>query len=177
MHKVPVVRLPIMAFCDMIKKEGDKMKTLIRLFSHCCIYTVLITLGFCVFIKASGELTDAAIRIDQYLILFAFSALLALTELLFLIPVLPSVAKWLMHYTLSCVVFCVVFSSMGKLAVSDFSRLLAAILVYSAIYVVCVFVFLLFRLIVRKFDKTNPIQKTKNKKQKENEKPYKNLFQ
>lgn len=112
------------------------MKTFYRILAQGCIICTAITVAFCLFIKFSHTLSEAAMTLTQYLIILLFSLLVAGANQLFRLRVLPLFAKLSVHCAALCLAFCAVFIGFSKITVSSPSVVFVVIFVFVLAYAV-----------------------------------------
>ena len=132
------------------------MKQLEKFFSHASIYTVLISLVWCSF---SSMVKMSGISLSSYLLILSFSLILSSAEYIFTLNKINKVLQYLIHYTVLCVAFNVIFVSLRK-SDPDYefkaSMVFAAIFLFSVLYAVFFLVFFF----INKSKKKNQKKKT-----------------
>lgn len=110
------------------------MKQLEKFISHACIYTVFISLVWCSF---SSVVNMSGISLSSYLLILSFSLILSSAEHIFSLDRLHKVLQYLLHYTVLCIAFNVIFVALRK-SDPDYefkpSMIFAAIFLFSVIY-------------------------------------------
>ena len=136
------------------------MKQLEKFISHACIYTVLLSLIWCSF---SSMVKMSGISLSSYLLILSFSLILSSAEYIFSLDGLHKVLQYVLHYTVLCIAFNVIFVALRK-SDPDYefkaSMIFAAIFLFSVIY--GVFFSLLF--LINKAAKTGEKKKTSDAK-------------
>lgn len=120
------------------------VKTLFRLLRAAAAYCTLIAGVFFGF-AAIGGLGGYGMRADQFLVLFICGLVLAAAEYLFCIRALAPLCRWLFHYLAVIASLLTVFAVAGKFGGQGASRVLVAFVLLSALYVLAVCIFFLYR--------------------------------
>ncbi len=117
------------------------MKQLEKFFSHTCIYTVLISLMWCSF---SSMVKTSGISLSSYLLILSFSLILSSAEYIFVFDKINKALQYLLHYTVLCIAFNVIFVALRK-SDPDYefkaSMIFAAIFLFTVLYAVFFFIF------------------------------------
>ena len=142
------------------------MKAAIRTISSCCVYSTILTTILCFYMEHTDNLTNPAIRLDQYWIILLFSFLLASCNLLFLLKQLPKSVLQVLHFILSCACFCLVFIVAGKITNVRPGTIFVFIFIYAIIYAVVLGAKLL----------VDHLFKNKDAKKQQSESEYKPLY-
>lgn len=133
---------------------------------------LLIALVFYLFARIySGytNISEIGLAFSQYLLLLLFSFILAVFGLIFRIRQLPSIWKYVLHYSVLLATFAVLFSVTGKFNFTP-TTVTVLIIVYTLIYVI---VALLIHFISSKTKENNPAEDKGDK----NEPPkYQKMF-
>lgn len=110
------------------------MKTANRIFTQGCVISVVITVVFCLFIKISNTLTEAAMTLTQYLIILLFSFLAAAANQIFRVPFLPRIAQLIIHCVALCLDFCAVFICFNKINITSPSVVFIVVFAFILLY-------------------------------------------
>lgn len=108
------------------------MKKLYSLLLEASLYTVLITLFLCLF-SALSDIEGAAISVTQFLLVFAFSAILSLAQLIPPAMAQRPVCGRLTHYAVLTVSF-VLLAILTKKIAAKGAHILLAVLLFTAVY-------------------------------------------
>lgn len=111
------------------------MKNAERFLLHCCAYTVLICALFLVFVNLSG-FTDASLSIGRFFLMFLFSLLISIAEIILGIKSWHLVFRVLIHYTVLLAAFTVVFVISGNIKASGSGAIFSATIIFTFLYVV-----------------------------------------
>ena len=150
-----------------IKFKGTyEMKNLEKYLLHASAYTVIITFAFFLFANISGvaEPTVSPLRL---IIISVFSLVISFCEGIFSIKGLHKALAYAIHYTVLFITFLIIYMMISESDKNDFTFILAALVIFSVIYLVFVGISLVFKKIAAAASKNNV----------KNEKPvYRNRF-
>ena len=113
-------------------------------------FSTLISLVFCVFIKATNTLSMPAMLVSQYLVILLFGFLIACANLLFTIKSLPKALVYLIHYLTLLISFYIIFVLISKAKFPTASQLFVAFVLFSLVYLL---LFLSIFLVKRMFSR------------------------
>ena len=148
------------------------MKTLEKLILKACAYAVLVTTLFFIFTMMTS-FTEAAIKMETFMLILLFGALIAVADLIFGIKKLRMGLRVLIHYGALLLTFIVIFIISGNITVNGPGAVFSAIFIFTILYAV---LFLLVYLFVRSI-KAVDTRIEKRIPKKEAEKPkYKSLY-
>ena len=143
-------------------------KTVKNILVNACAFGTLISLLFCLFIKATDTLSKPAMSISQYLIILLFGLFIACSNLLFHLKSIPKPLVYLIHYLALLVSFYVIFILISQAKFPTSGQLFVGLVLFSLSYGVVLFFSWAIRRILFK---RNP-----SFTQKENTENYKPLY-
>lgn len=148
------------------------MKRLENILLKACFYAVLIVTLFFLFTLMTS-FTEAAIKIDTFMLILLFGLIIALADLVFKIEKINFALRLLIHYASLLITFVVIFVVSGKITGAGGGAVISAVFIFTVLYAV-IFLLVYFgkkslRKAERGLDKKMP-QKTREKKQ------YKSLY-
>lgn len=147
------------------------LRPILRILGRGCMITTAVTLIMFLAVSLSSSLDS--IRIGQYLLIFAFSLLIALSLELFAIRTLPIFIRILIQYSSLIISFMVLFLSSGNIQ-STPSSILIFTFAFTVFYaVICAIVFPLLR--ASGYYQQRLAYKPRSKKE-EPKAPYQNRF-
>lgn len=141
------------------------MKRLENMFLNGCGYAVLMLTTFYSF-ALIADLPDKSIWAPRFFTVLLFSFIIALSETVFKFDRLKTSIKLLIHYFTLMIAFLLTFLIGNFFESKGAEAVLAAVLVYTALYVVFFGIVYLFRHLISKFD-------NRSSKKKQNDQPEK----
>lgn len=138
-------------------------KAIKNIFLNGCAFGTLISLAFCMFIKATHSLSMPAMTISQYLIILLFGFFIACANLLFAIKSIPKALVYMIHYLALLISFYVIFVLISKAKFPTVGQLFIGFVLFSLIYALAFFlVWLIRRLVFNRFQRPTENKNTEN---------------
>ena len=110
------------------------LKKVKEILLNTCAFSTLISLVFCVFIKATNTLSMPAMLVSQYLVILLFGFFIACANLLFTIKSLPKALVYLIHYLTLLISFYIIFVLISKAKFPTASQLFVAFVLFFGLY-------------------------------------------
>ena len=127
------------------------LKKVKEILLNTCAFSTLISLVFCVFIKATNTLSMPAMLVSQYLVILLFGFFIACANLLFTIKSLPKALVYLIHYLTLLISFYIIFVLISKAKFPTASQLFVAFVLFSLVYLLLFLsIFLVKRMLSKK---------------------------
>ncbi len=126
-----------------------------KLLYHSFVYSAAITVAFFIFGYITG-VQEPKLSLSRFLVILLFGAIISGAEFLFMIPKVPKVVCYILHYTALFIAFLVIFILINSSGITP-SFVFAAVVIFTIIYAVITLAVFLLKKFVFKETKKNEI--------------------